>query len=229
MPFDSDLGYTPRRSGSPSKLLRRLVGRRGRWVVGGILAGAVVYYLSDWRGSSLPSSSASEWVQEELVGSVKGKEKAIPLDLDLDYIIDDHGDYYYPSYPNSSHIPSFDPDISLLPPPSDLFPEVDLDTFFRPPKIKLYPDSHLREIISEHPIPLGKDPPTTPFPEDAFVLTWKGEEEWNKTRTQGERVQYVREDPESQEEKRLRGERAEAVRRGFAHAWQAYKDHAWGE
>lgn len=160
---------------------------------------------------------------------MKGKGKATAADLDLEYIVDRYGDYFYPSYPNSSHIPSFDPDISLLSTPAALFPEVDLESLLLPPNIRLYPESHLREIISPRPAPVGENLPKQEFPEGAFVLNWTGAADWNVTRKQGSGVQYKRETRESKEEMLPRTERAQAVRRGFAHAWQGYKRHAWGE
>lgn len=219
-----------------SRIGRKILNRRGRLLAGAVILGAAILYLSQGRdGGSLRLKPQGGWDKQEpdvldRPSKGKGKGKSNQAELaNLEYIVDRYGDYFYPSYPNASHIPSFDPDISLLPLPSELFPEIQLDSFFRPPKIRVYPDSHLREIISPHPTPIAENLPVQTFPEDAFVLNWTGTADWDYQREQGMKIQFERKDKESDESRRIRGERAEAVKRGFAHAWQAYKDHAWGE
>lgn len=238
-PFDFE-------SGQRSKLRR--IGRRGRYVVAAIVAGAVVYYLMTWRQIREEQEvmfRPSPVVQEDIApvevlepvlppildkGKGKSKGKAVDGGPDLsrlEYVVDRYGDHFYTDYPNATFIPPFDPDLTQLPPPSELFPEIDLKTWFRTPKHHIFPQSRLREVISPPHKSIGTNLPSQTLPDDAFVLNWTGPVDWNKERKPAQKVQVAVE--EDAEWRRIRKERGEAVKRGFAHAWQAYKDHAWGE
>lgn len=143
----------------------------------------------------------------------EGEEEEYPVLFD---------DYIAPMHPN----------LALLPSPSSLFPEVTFADFLAPPEIMIFPDERLREIISE-------PPPETPtsqgltIPPESFSQTWVGPENWDGPRSEMRRAQWEgfargREGWESEAQKVVREERRDAVRRGFAWAWQAYKDYAWG-
>ena len=126
------------------------------------------------------------------------------------------------------------PNITNFPAPSDMFPEIDLPSHLKPPQFDPYPDSRLREIISP---PTEDDlvvPGSSRIPtEKSFAKQWIGPEQWDGSgtvrRVQWEGFAGGRDQWETDDEKAVREGRRDAVRRGFAHAWQAYKDHAWGE
>ena len=129
-----------------------------------------------------------------------------------------------------SYIAPMHPDLSLLPLPSALFPEVSLPAFLTPPMEYPFPEARLREIISDPPEEVVRAPPI-PIPPRAFSQEWVGPEVWDQPRGQVRPVQSegFAEFRESEEERTVREERREAVRRGFVWAWQAYKRRAWGE
>lgn len=238
-PFDAELGRP-----SSSRLARRIFARRGRWIVGAIIAGVVCFYLYDMGSSGVAEQLVEEVEEVPWLDGIKGDGKAIDYDGpesptptveestsdsntldDLDYIVDAYGDHFYPDYPAS--IPSFDPDLSLLPRPQDLLSEINLQTIFRPPTSRSYPSSRIDEIVSPPPA-VAEEFKGVVVPPDAFVSNWTGEEVWNPPRNLGKSIQ-VKSVEQSRDVQSEQEERARAVKRGFAHAWQAYKDHAWGE
>ncbi|ORY30039.1 glycosyl hydrolase family 47-domain-containing protein [Naematelia encephala] len=134
------------------------------------------------------------------------------------------------------YIAPMHPDVSLLPSPSELFPDVSIPSFFTPPRATEFPESRLREIISE---PTEDQPSSATqanleaLPDESFAKTWQAPEMWDQPRGDVRRVQWEgfaggRDQWESEEEMQVRIERREAVRRGFAWAWQGYKEYAWG-
>lgn len=134
--------------------------------------------------------------------------------------------------PIDDYIAPMHPDLSLLPPPSSLFSEVDLATFLRPPEIDPFPEERLREIFSEPPEEVVTQNGWI-MPEDAYSRIWVKPEEWDEPKGEMRRVQWEgfargREGWENAEQRKVREERREAVKRGFVWAWQAYKTHAWG-
>ncbi|KAK4689123.1 hypothetical protein P7C73_g984, partial [Tremellales sp. Uapishka_1] len=148
------------------------------------------------------------------------------------YEVDANGDYYLIDWEQDDIAPVH-PDLSLLPEPSELFPEIDLSKPLPPPQSTPYPDSKLREIIT--PTLETSDPPAVKqeMGKDAFARTWRAPADWNPPKKSLEKVQWEgfkggKTRWETKQEMIVREERKQAVRRGFAHAWQAYKTHAWG-
>jgi mannosyl-oligosaccharide alpha-1,2-mannosidase len=149
-----------------------------------------------------------------------------------DWVLNEYGDKF-----RRQPLPPVHPDLTLLPSPSSLFPEItDISSFLKPPTYEPFPDSRLRDIISDPPADeTPPDPERFPkLPEDAFYHTWTPPTEWDAPKGEVREVQWEgfksgRGDWESQEEKEVRLERKEAVRKGFVWAWQKYKDHAWGQ
>ena len=242
------------RSSTPSSLIKRLVARRGRLVLLATLSLGAFVYLSGPpaggppRGRHPPShhgdrppdrldeiwqddgASGDQWAAYDDDADDEASWPEADTDLDA-YIVDEYGDHFYPNRLQKGIAPH-DPRQRDLADPDTIFPEVDLETWFHPPKFDPYPDSELDEIISEEDV--EHDEPRAAFriSDEAFSRTWVGREDWN-SQPQGEvrRVQWDGFDKhqESASRKQLREKRREAVRRGFAYAWQAYKDHAWGE
>lgn len=149
------------------------------------------------------------------------------------FVVDDYGDHYYPNYHGDHHNPDFDPDMSALPRPSDLFPEVDLGTYLQPAQPRLFPESHLRAIVSPEEPPSEGEVKQKPLIADPYIAAWKAPKDWRGVRGEVKKIQWQGfEDGtawETKQQRTERRERAEAVKRGFAYAWQEYKDHAWGE
>ncbi|OCF39186.1 mannosyl-oligosaccharide 1,2-alpha-mannosidase [Kwoniella heveanensis CBS 569] len=151
-----------------------------------------------------------------------------------DFIVDENGDQFVTNY--EVDIAPMHPDVSLLPSPQSLFPEIDV-TQSQPPINEKYPEDQLRDIISE---PESAEESGTPreearftIPDDAWVKSWKAPEGWDAPPEQMRKVQWegfagARDGWENEEQRAVRLERKEAVRRGFKHAWDAYKRHAWG-
>lgn len=166
-------------------------------------------------------------------GSRPTVQRPKPASEDEKWVVNEHGDMF-----RRQPLPPVHPDLSLLPAPSTLFPEVgDIGQFLRPPTYDPFPTSRLRDIISDLPddeeVP---DPDRYPrLPEDAYSQTWVRPDVWDEAPGAVRKVQWEgfstgRSDTwETAEEKAVRVERKEAVRRGFVWAWQKYKDHAWGE
>nr|XP_031861035.1 uncharacterized protein CI109_003395 [Kwoniella shandongensis]KAA5528107.1 hypothetical protein CI109_003395 [Kwoniella shandongensis] len=154
----------------------------------------------------------------------------VPTTTTYDFIVDANGDHFIPDWKQS--IAPMHPDVSLLPPPSSLFPEIDI-TSSSPPENTPFPQERYREIYSEPPdIPpeIGNE-----LPSDAWVKSWVAPDNWDVKgdKSSIKRVQWPgfaggRDRWESEKEKVVREERKEAVRRGFKHAWEAYKQNAWG-
>ncbi|WVQ99079.1 hypothetical protein IAU59_006211 [Kwoniella sp. CBS 9459] len=160
----------------------------------------------------------------------------VPEELEAiyDFIVDDNGDHFITNY--DADIAPMHPDVSLLPSPQSLFPEIDV-TQSSPPREDKYPEDKLRDIISE---PEDEEESGTPreearitIPDDAWVKSWHAPEGWDAPAEEMKKVQWEgfagpRSGWEDDEQKAVRIERKEAVKRGFKHAWEAYKRHAWG-
>ncbi|KAK8869481.1 hypothetical protein IAR55_000046 [Kwoniella newhampshirensis] len=165
-------------------------------------------------------------------GKADSESSSTTMTTSDEFVVDSNGDHFIPNW--TQEIAPMHPDISLLPPPSSLFPEIDLSTSTSiPPQITPFPEERFREIYS--------DPPDVPpeigneLPPDAWVKAWVSPEDWDAKGGNGDikRVQWSgfaggRDRWESEKEKVVREERKEAVKRGFKHAWEAYKANAWG-
>ena len=129
-----------------------------------------------------------------------------------------------------SWIEPMHPDLSILPDPSELLPEIKLPEYFHPPVADPFPSERIREIIS--PPPVAVETGVWHVSESAFSHQWVPPDEWDDPkpmrRVQWEGFAGGRDRWESDAEKEVREERRDAVRRGFAFAWQSYKDNAWG-
>lgn len=253
---------------SSSRLARRLITRRSKWLLGGCILVLTIFYLSGpsdnppgnsghggrehqypigWTDKSKTGTPERPlggiWDQEEAAtpdppskdgwgwglglpfgGKGKGSGKPPPLDpLDIHH----EEDFIAPSHP----------DLSKLPQPSTLFSDVSLPSHLKPPTFERFPDERMREVVSvETPDEPVFHSIAMEISEEAFIKSWKGPEDWNDeadnvkmNKVQWEGFSKGREGWETELQRRVREERKEAVRRAFAHAWQAYKDHAWGE
>ncbi|ORX33405.1 glycosyl hydrolase family 47-domain-containing protein [Kockovaella imperatae] len=123
--------------------------------------------------------------------------------------------------------------MSLVASPSELFPEISLQDYFKPPPEDPFPENLLRTIISPPPKTNNKNKdyvweagPKT------FRHQWVPPDNWDEQKEvrkiQWEGFARGREGWENEAERKVREERKEAVRRGFAYGWQGYKDFAWG-
>lgn len=95
-----------------------------------------------------------------------------------------------------------------------------------------FPDTRLREIISPPGEYVSNEVKgTAELSEDSFGRTWEAPEEWDGPRGRVEKVQWdgFAMESEGKRERKEREGRRDAVKRAFGYAWQAYKDHAWGE
>lgn len=151
--------------------------------------------------------------------------------LTLEYEVDSQGHH---RVTNDPYLARMHPDLSLLPAPSALFAEVQLPAYFRKATVEKFPDSRMRTIVSptwDAPAP-GSIPETELSPK-SFAGQWVGPEDWDEPgqvgTVQWEGFKGARSGWETEAERMTREQRREAVRRGFAYAWQSYKDHAWGE
>lgn len=166
-------------------------------------------------------------------GKGKGKDKVTgdTPTVEEKWVMNEHGDQF-----RRQPLPPVHPDLTLLASPSSLFPEItDIHSFLKQPTYEPFPDSRLRDIISDPPA--NEEPPDPErypkLPAEAYSNTWKAPKEWDEPKGEVRKVQWEgfrtgRGDWESAEEKVIRLERKEAVRKGFVWAWQKYKDHAWG-
>ncbi len=131
-------------------------------------------------------------------------------------------------------LPPDDPTKNELSPGSMILSEV-VVTNLSPPIYHTFPQHLLSELYHtaspSRPKSIPKDSPT-----DLWVNTWTSPVWYKKAATHNEgernmpRIQYAFEGiQEGEEEKLVREERKEAVKRGFVYAWQKYKQYAWGE
>jgi mannosyl-oligosaccharide alpha-1,2-mannosidase len=132
------------------------------------------------------------------------------------------------------YIAPLHPDLSLLPDAEELFPEISIPQSLHSPKLKPYPQARLREIIDPEHSGAKQGTVEWTMNPDSFYQKWKAPKEWNGQRGEIRRVQWEgfaggRDRWETEEQKRVRENRRDAVKRGFVYAWQGYKAHAWGE
>ncbi|EIW65407.1 hypothetical protein TREMEDRAFT_66619, partial [Tremella mesenterica DSM 1558] len=164
-----------------------------------------------------------------------------------------NGDHYFPHH-IPSNIPPFTPHPTSLPEPNTILPEIDLENI-RPPKENPFPENELDEVLSstqEEVTGTGYY-----VSEDSWARNWEKPKVWDEERGEIRKVQWegfdgigtevedvkhggkggkggkgneerMKKWRESKKRRKLREERKQAVRRGFIHAWQGYKDHAWG-
>jgi hypothetical protein len=239
---------SPANTAQPTRLIKRLITRKGRWLAGVLLAAGVVVYLTGpgsgagrtfgtgWEGKVEVKDMEDIWDEKNgVVGDDAGYGGGLRPPTPVPRPVDDKvtGTPTTPKTLNTwyqGYIPPFDPDISLLPAPSSLFPEVNLPRFLKPPLSNPFPDIRLREIVS--PDPPEEDVVSNHYvlAKDSFSQSWVGQKVWDEPRGEVRSVQLEGKafPKESKSEKKIREERRDAVRRGFAWAWQGYKDHAWG-
>ncbi|ODN87438.1 mannosyl-oligosaccharide 1,2-alpha-mannosidase [Cryptococcus wingfieldii CBS 7118] len=231
---DPEKGLPP----SPSHIARRIfVPRKPKWVLGGIIIAAfILYYLAGppappprpgrgdgkgwgpgpWDDGAEESSSTSS--------TAPGKTSKWK-----DVVVDEHGNHFVRDWVQD--IAPMHPDVSLLPKPSDIFPDLNV-SYSELPYGTPFPEEDLRKITSDPP-DLPAEPANT-MPLDAWSQQWKAPQDWDNKKTEDiKRVQWEgfaggRDRWESEKERKERVERKEAVKRGFRHAWEAYKAHAWG-
>ena len=197
----------------PVGFLSRLTPRR---VIVFALAGfGVLGYL--WVSGSLDADTWPDW--PIISGSLAPHRTDAPKEHP--YTVDEYGDHFLYDYPQG--IPSFDPDLSTLYKPDELFKQINLKTHFHLPQANAYPDAQMKDIYNppRHPTP---EPIKNPVPADSYAKTWKPPGGWDEGKKEMPQVQASKFRGDKTETRKRR----EAVRRGFAHAWQAYKDYAWG-
>ena len=200
---------------APIGVLSRLTPRRV--IVGAVVGCSVVGYL--WLSGALDQES---WSSLPIIpGGLSSHGMPAPKDPVTSFVVDEFGDQFLYDYP--LNIPTFDPDISLLPSPDELFTSVNLKTHFHLPQANAYPDAKLSDVHNpprHPPLEITKNP----VPTDAYSKKWQAPEGWDEGGVDMPKVQARK----FNGDRRLMKKRREAVRRGFAHAWQAYKDFAWG-
>jgi hypothetical protein len=124
-----------------------------------------------------------------------------------------------------------------LPPPHFIFPEVKTSHLPYPSSHQRFPKENLGDLYPAGPPDLEEEYEehivTPRAPVHAFIKNWTSPE-WFDTEGKNARklpkVQHdFTKDSVSRRRRKVNEERAEAVKRAFVHAWQQYKDHAWGE
>ncbi|KAE8541709.1 hypothetical protein D1P53_001880 [Cryptococcus gattii VGV] len=216
---------------SPSSLARHmLVPRKPRWILGGLfICGVVLYYMNSNKHEKTWGRGGSWDAQgdDSMVGWKPSDDKNEPL-IYSDYTVDDQGNHFIKGW--QQPITPMHPDVDLLPRAPSIFPYLNISESEQPEE-KIFPDSDLRQIISEPPeLP---EEQSNSMPEGAWSQKWSGPEVWDQPRRGMKRVQWEgfaggRDRWESENERKVREERKDAVKRGFKHAWEAYKRHAWG-
>jgi mannosyl-oligosaccharide alpha-1,2-mannosidase len=167
----------------------------------------------------VPQAQGLDEDDEDAAGATEGQKPYVMMDT--------HGNKHYAYYRQPNVAPAH-PDLTLLSPPSALFPEIDLSDL-RLPAYTPFPSERVREIVSEYPKrPRGAWQAT--MDNEAFSQYWVGPDGWDEGAQEVGKVQFdFTGVEESEGERQVREDRRQAVKRGFAHAWQGYKEHAWGE
>lgn len=217
---------------SPSSLARHmLVPRKPRWILGGLLICVVILYYMTSNKDETAWGHGGSWDAEgddSRAGSKPSDDKSESPTYS-DYIVDAHGNHFVKGW--QQPITPMHPDVDLLPRAPSIFPYLNVSESELPEE-KIYPDSDLRLIISQPPdLP---EEHSNSMPEDAWSQKWSGPTVWDQPKGEMKRVQWEgfaggRDRWESENDRKVREERKEAVKRGFKHAWEAYKRHAWGK
>lgn len=212
---------------APSRVLRVLMTRKARLILALSAACGMAYMLYDSAGHGYGYGLGGDGggAQWPIAPESNGRKVS-----ETEYIVDDRGDHFYPFYPQPN-IPSFDPDLTLLPAPKDLFNEIDIPRHLEPPETNPFPDSRYRDVHSPPSQTPDEEVKYRVLPE-AYAKTWEAPEGWDDEGEEMPSVQwegFKKGGYETSDERDVREARREAVRRGFVHAWQAYKDYAWGE
>jgi hypothetical protein len=227
--------------------------RRSRLMLGTLATVAVIYWMASGGSytppkAPTPAAPLYEWDAELLgdniwddlppviEGKPQGNAAAPPKrpprpDDPKYYLIDGNGDHYLTNI--GRKIAPLHPAKKDMIDPDDLFPDVDLEVFLKPPTFDEFPTDKLSEIISD---PLDTDKPWKKgeHASDSWNAQWTPPENWDAKAPGVKHVQWPYfktkdREWENKDQKIMRLERQEAVRRGFAYAWQKYKDTAWGE
>lgn len=120
-----------------------------------------------------------------------------------------------------------------LPNPEKYFSDVRVDNLpppdYKPFSMEGY--SLLYHTPEQEP-PVPAKPVVPPLGQDSFIKQWKSPEWFHpdgRGRKEMPRVQHdFTTSTETDEQRRLRHARRDAVKRAFVYAWQKYKDRAWG-
>ncbi|WVO14368.1 hypothetical protein L204_102001 [Cryptococcus depauperatus] len=237
-PYDPEKGLVS----SPTHLARQLlVLKKPRWILVTLLCvGAGILYINSGNPPRLhrPHDSwygdkqwgpGGPWDEDEIfaVGQLPHKSNNSST-RPHKFIVDQNGNHFIQDWNQS--IAPMHPHVSHLPRADLFFENLNVHDSGIPVD-RVFPDSNLRQIVS--------DPPDAPLdsaktmPSDAWSQTWKAPDVWDRPRGEMKHIQwegfaYGRENWESEEEKKVREERRNAIKRGFKHAWEAYKKHAWG-
>ncbi|RSH93732.1 hypothetical protein EHS25_006380 [Saitozyma podzolica] len=202
--YDPESGLPGLPGASPTRIMRRYVARRGRLIVGLVTIVVVAIYYLDLgppgRVMRPPSWSQDTGGREELQGLEGIWEDEPPEEPQGTAPRDRPGD----------PLPRAQTSIGLVPPEK-------MDQIYY--------------VVPDEPKP-AVGAKTLPS-EGSFAARWSAPDTW-EARPAGtvKKVQWGGFEEgkkwETAPQRQVRMERREAVRRGFAHAWQAYKDHAWG-
>ena len=133
----------------------------------------------------------------------------------------------------SVRTPPDTPDTRQLPDPAMIFRETSQETL-RKPLAHDFPDDHYSRLYKTPSQEEEAEPEPDTMPEDAYERRWKSLDWFDANRdSTGSDLPRIQAEAsafeESSSQKSVRLGRKEAVKRAFIHAWQGYKDHAWGE
>jgi hypothetical protein len=130
-----------------------------------------------------------------------------------------------------------DPLPAQLPPPHVIFPNITTSQLSYPAARQRFSRDDLRKLYPAGPpdIEAGYEEEigTPRSPIHPFIKNWTSPEWFDPQGKYARKLPTVQYDfaknPVPWRRRKLNAERAEAVKRAFVHAWQQYKDHAWGQ
>lgn len=130
-----------------------------------------------------------------------------------------------------------DPFPFQLPPPHVIFSDVKTSHLPYPASHHRFPKEDLPDLYPAGPPDLEaeyEEHIVTPrAPVHAFIKNWTSPEWFDPEGRNARKLPRVQhdftKDSVPRGRRKVNEERAEAVKRAFVHAWQQYKDHAWGE
>jgi mannosyl-oligosaccharide alpha-1,2-mannosidase len=130
-----------------------------------------------------------------------------------------------------------DPLPDQLPSPNVIFPNITTSHLSYPAAHQRFPREDLHKLYPAGPPDIKPgyeeviDTPSTPM--HPFIRNWTSPQWFDpggKNARQMPKVQHdFTKESVPKGRRKVNEERAEAVKRAFVHAWQQYKDHAWGE
>lgn len=133
----------------------------------------------------------------------------------------------------SLRMPHDSPDWRSMTMPETILPDTSESTL-KQPLVRAFPADYYAKLYNNPTPDVQPEPVHDPMPRDAYERYWKSPEWFDPNRdSTGSELPRVQAEKsafhESRSEKDIRLGRRDAVKRAFIHAWQGYKDHAWGE